>query len=162
MLKTLLLSLLAPFSILYGQHEETDLITMTYHHGIKLDKIDEPGKKFVFMQLCTTEIDSVISSGNIKLLDSKIGKIKNCVYQWQIRCDTLDSVIIETFKYKNTQQLILQATNQFGNATKINKDASTIYEWNKSTEKSKFTARLNVDETKDIGSMSIIRQKQLP
>lgn len=84
-----------------GVSEDQPVLTLTYQHGIKLNSIQEPGGPFMFKQLCTTKVDSIISSGNVIFKKSKIGKIKNCDFQWQIREDTLRAIIIETFREKN-------------------------------------------------------------
>lgn len=150
-----LISYIATCSFFFAQDESSAIITLTYHHGVKLDKIQEPGNRYVFKQLCTTAIDSVISSGNIIMERSKIGKIKNCNYQWQIREDTLRAVVIETNNKKNTKQVILQATSQFGSPTEIQTTLNTTYEWSRQKVKSEIKAKLIMDKEHVTGIMTI-------
>ena len=153
----ILISFLSSCSLLYGQDDGSEILTLTYRHGVKLNKIQEPGSKFMLKQLCTTAIDSIISSGNVTMQKSKIGKIKNCNYQWQIREDTLRTIIIETSKYKYTKQVIKQATSQFGDPTEIKNNQSAIYEWIKKTDLTNIKAKLLVDEVKGTGKMTITK-----
>jgi hypothetical protein len=143
--------------MLQDQPENTNLITLTYQHGVKLDKIQEPGNSFVFKQFCTTKIDSVISSGNIIMKNSKIGLIKNCNYQWQIREDTLRTIIIETLKKKNTNQLLNQASAQFGTATHLIGDSNTTYAWTIENTRQSIHANLIINETGHTAILTVAR-----
>jgi hypothetical protein len=148
---------MAIISNLFSQDGEGNLPILTYHHGLKLDKIQEPGNEFVFKQFCMplNMVDSVISSGNIKFKGSKIGKITDCVLEWQIRDDTLRKIIIETSKEKQTNQAIAQATDQFGDPTEVKSNNTSSYRWDVQTQKNKFTVQLIVSEDQTTGTMTI-------
>lgn len=150
---------MAIFSNLFSQDGDVNLPTLIYQHGMKLDKIQEPGNKLVFKQFCIplTTMDSVVSSGNIKFKGSKIGMIKDCILQWQIRQDTLREITIETSKKKNTRQVITQATNQFGDPTEVKTNETTTYIWDVESQNKKFTAQLLVSVDQENGIMTITK-----
>lgn len=150
---------MAIFTNLFGQDVDVNIPTLNYHHGLKLDKIQEPGNKFLFKQFCFpgTVIDSVISSGNIAFKGSKIGKIKDCLLQWQIREDTLKAVIIETFKEKNTKQLLQQASSQFGIPIENKSVPNKTYEWRRETSKSDTKAKLVMDKEQKKGILTVTK-----
>ncbi len=150
-----LIPYLAVCLILTSLSEDQPVLTLTYQHGIKLNSIQEPGGPFMFKQLCTTKVDSIISSGNVIFKKSKIGKIKNCDFQWQIREDTLRAIIIETFREKNTQQVIKQVTSQFGSPVETNDAMITTYEWGRKSEKSELRAILVVKKREETGMLTV-------
>ena len=152
---TFLVLYLAISALLVSSIEGQPILTLTYHHGIKLDSIQEPGSPFMFKQLCTTKVDSIVSSGNVIFKKSKIGKIKNCDFQWQIREDTLRAIVIETFREKNTQQVINQVTSQFGSPVATNDSITTTYEWRRKSEKSDLRAILVVNKKEATGILIV-------
>src|SRR5688572_15609531 len=83
------------------QEPETKILTLTWNSGPKMKKIPTPGGYYKFTQLCFTELDSVIRNGNVGFKHSKVGKIKDCFYQQQIRNDTLAAIVILTEDTKN-------------------------------------------------------------
>ena len=109
----------------------------------------------MFKQLCTTKVDSIVSSGNVIFKKSKIGKIKNCDFQWQIREDTLRAIVIESFREKNTQQVINQVTSQFGSPVATNDSITTTYEWRRKSEKSDLRAILVVNKKEATGILIV-------
>ncbi len=142
------------YSSLWGQEESTKIITLTYFHGIKMKQLQEPGKPYMFIQLCTTEIDSVISTGNITFEDSKIGKIKKCNYRMEIRKDTLKTIFIETFTPKSTDQALSQATQQFGAPTTvITDDMTDKYIWIIESKSNRFSVELISDKAQKSGTL---------
>lgn len=148
--KSIGMSILLVISYLFGisncisEDEDPTIWTLTYNHGIKLDSIQTPGIPYTVKQFCTTEIDSVISSGNIIFKGSKVGKIKKCNLQWQIREDTLRAIVIETLGEKYTQQVIKQAENQFGLPEVISSPPITTYEWRRKLDSTEMKVFLTV------------------
>lgn len=156
---TLLFVYLALSSLFLGRVEDPPVMTLTYRHGIKLDSIHVPGVPFMFKQLCTTRIDSVISSGNVIFKESRIGKIRSCDFQWQIRNDTLDAIVIETFKERNTDQVVKQLTSQFGSPVETGETATTVYTWSRKLAVSEVKAVLVVDKKEGTGVLTVRNQK---
>ncbi len=106
-----------------------DTIKLEYFSGIKLEKIPETGNKMTFVQLCTKEVDSVVSTGHISFNHSSIGKIEDCLLQYKIEKDTLRSFVIKTRKKNNTQQVIDQSTIQFGKPEIKTDKNRVLYSW---------------------------------
>jgi hypothetical protein len=66
-------------------------------------------------------------------------------------------VIIETWKKKNTKQLVEQAVQQFGEPVIEKGDDQVIYKWIDLTAGHKFSSTLVVDEAKGTGVFNITR-----
>ena len=107
MKRLLLIGLILLTLTAFGQ-DTIKPVRLTYHHGIQLNKIDEPGIKFVFIQRCLTTIDSIITSGKIKFNHSTVGLIKDCSYEFCIVQDTLTKIGINTLKKEKLKCLIIQ------------------------------------------------------
>ncbi len=127
-MRLLLLFLLFSCLNIYSQ-DKSQVVGLEYFNGIQLDSINEPGKQRLFKQLCTNEIDSMIHSGNIKFNKSSVGLIQNCGYTYQVRNDTLASIIIQTNKKGFTEQLIAQATKQYGESIQSKEGKIIHYKW---------------------------------
>lgn len=135
--------------------EDPTIWTLTYNHGIKLDSIQTPGIPYTVKQFCTTEIDSVISSGNIIFKGSKVGKIRKCNLQWQIREDTLRTIVIETEEEKYTQQILKQAGAQFGLPVVTSSPPATTYEWRRKLESAEMKVFLTVTAETGAGLLTV-------
>ena len=132
------------------------ILTLTYFHGIKMKQLQEPGKPYMFIQLCTTQIDSIISTGNVIFEDSKIGKIKDCTYRMEIRKDTLKTIIIETTTPKSTEQALSQAIQQFGAPTTvITDDMTDKYFWMIESNPNRYSVEFISDRAQKTGTLTL-------
>lgn len=121
--------LLAILVVLYCKLDAQTANTLMYQHGLRLKNIDIPGKPYKIRQACTNQFDSIISNGTVGFKHSKVGKITSCCYNYQISNDTLQNVIIYTYKGRNTKQAIAQLTMQFGQPQISQLNAGTSYQW---------------------------------
>lgn len=116
-------------NLLIAQTSTKNFKTLKYQGGIVLSAIDVPGKRFSFKQSCTTEIDSIIKSGNVSFAHARIGKIRNCYYEFQIRQDTLQAILLQSEKVKTGKQVLEQAELQFGVPEKSTENGLMRYSW---------------------------------
>jgi hypothetical protein len=135
-------------------------LNLEYTSGIELDSISRPGGQFIFKQLCTTLIDSIIKSGDITFPRSTVGQIKNCTYKFQIRQDSLTAIIITTTKRKNTNQVIAQTSEQFGQPIETINNGAVTYEWTSSaTGGGQLTAIMKTIMNQKISTLTIKKSK---
>jgi len=141
-----------------GQENQENIVGLEYQSGIKLDSIIYPGGKRIFKQFCTTEIDSVIRSGNISFKESSVGAISNCIFQYQIRNDTLASIMISTDNKINTRAALKQGELQFGEPEIIHgMENEVTYTWEFIGIAGKITyARLFTMKNGKKGVMSVL------
>ena len=131
-----------------GFSQDMTVQTLTYPKGIELNEIPMPGGPFLLKQACTTEIDSMIpiDNINIKNKNSQVGLIKSCIFEWQVRQDSLFAVTIETFNRKQTDLAIKQAIKQYGEPRINIRDGHTVYNWMYEKEDSHLKAEMLVDD----------------
>lgn len=158
-MKKSLTILIVAFTLgLLGQTNTQKVLTLEYQHGINLDSIDEPGKFFNIRQLCTNTIDSVLRTANVGFKHSKIGKIKDCFYQYQIRQDTIRTILIRTNKTKSTDQTINQTDLQFGVPIKTIDNENVSYTWSKLTKNKNMIAKMTTTQARKKSTLTIIIQ----
>ncbi len=116
-------------------------------HGIQVESIITPGTKHIIIQKCIPEMDSIISNGNVSFNHSIVGKIQDCTFEYQIRQDTLKTIVIRTFKKINTEQAIEQLNFQYGLSNRSFQDKKEIFKWEKEIEtKNILTATMTTNK----------------
>lgn len=154
MRKILFIFALMTIHIPFGLAQSTDVLTLTFQSGIKLRQIPEPGGQYSITQLCTDQIDSIITNGNVKFIHSKVGRVRDCLFEYQIRNDTLVAVTLETYDSKQTERLHTQVLKQYGDPTDTSPQPDIIYQY----AGPKITAELYSTEDRSSGKL-VVRRK---
>lgn len=135
-----------------------DVITIANQHGIKLKSIEAIMVKQSFKQSCTPTIPKSIGTADVSFIKSKVGKVTSCFYLKNLRNDTLRSVYITTDNQNNTNQLLQQATRQYGQPKINNDDLYTVYSWENKQNKRIATITLLV-ENNTMGVLTVEQKK---
>ena len=124
-----ILLLTIPFSLTQVSGQNKKEVEMTYLHKIPFSKLFKAGDRQRFIQLCNTQIDSVVQ-GTINFDKASVAQIKDCKMSMRILVDTIRNYKVETSNSKNTKQLIATTMTVYGNPTETKTDnGQPIYIW---------------------------------
>lgn len=135
-----------------------DVTTIANQHGIKLKAIETIMVKDIFKQSCVPTIPKRVGTSDVSFIKSKVGKVTSCFYLKNLRNDTLRSIYIKTDKRENTEQLLKQATKQYGQPKTSHDNFYTLYSWDNKQKNCIATITLLV-ENKTIGILTVEKKK---
>ena len=124
---------------------QEEIPTLQYQKGIKLDSIPYPGNTFTFIQHCTQLLDTVITSGNIVFLKSRVAKVRKCDVEFHVREGILTQFGIVTYKVKATEKLIHLLTTQLNTPQEVPVETYRYYTWIGTKNEKSYLATLLVD-----------------
>jgi hypothetical protein len=125
-----------------------DVMTIANQHSIKLKAIETIMVKQVFEQSCVPTIPKKVGTADVSFIKSKVGIVTSCFYLKNLRNDTLKSVYMMTDNQKNTEQLLKQATKQYGQPKISNDGFYTLYSWDNTQKNCIATISLLIDDKK--------------
>jgi MFS superfamily sulfate permease-like transporter len=99
------------------------------YHKIPFLKLFKAGDRQRFIQLCNTQVDSIVQ-GTINFDKASVSTIKECKMTMRIIADTIRDYKVETFNSKNTKKLLSETIEKYGQPRASKNDiGETVYFW---------------------------------